>query len=225
MGQYYAAVILDEEGQPTHVTRPWDFNNGAKLMEHSWLKNDFVFAVETLLVNTEAPRRLVWAGDYADPEPGTETNLWHDTGVLEPYRPDVPALGEQYNWRNDEQVIERDPEIRPNAWPVIMPRVESYPFLVNWDKKLYIDKREVGDPDDEGWTLHPMPLLTAEGCGRGGGDYRGEDDWVGSWARDHLMLMASIPQGFSQLVFYSRSSKGGGSMIYCGPQPKRKRRR
>lgn len=200
MGQYYVAVILSEDGEPTHVTRSWDFNSGAKLMEHSWLNNQFVAAVETLLV-AEAPRRVVWAGDYADPEPGAG-NLYDLTDGLEPYRPDVAGLGHQIGWRKDTntRVVEIDPKITANAWPVIVPRLESHPFLVNWDKRQYVDKREV-PADGEGWRIHPLPLLTVEGNGRGGGDFRGEDKIVGSWARDHISLANHAPEGFTELVF------------------------
>lgn len=199
MGQYYVAVILDEDNTPTYVTRSWDFNNGAKLMEHSWLKNEFVAAVETLLV-AEAPRRVVWAGDYADPEPFDRPNLYTQADELEPYRPDVAGLGQQIGWRNGKAVYEIDPEIKANAWPVIIPRTEAYPFLVNWDKKLYVDKRNV-PADAEGWIVHPLPLLTVEGNGRGGGDYDGEEDIVGSWARDHISLATHAPHGFTELPF------------------------
>ena len=205
MGQYYVAVVLDEDGTPTHVARSWDFNNGAKLTEHSWLGNDFVAAVETLLV-AEAPRRVVWAGDYADPEPGAG-NLYDLTDGLEPYRPDVAGLGHRVAWRNDEAVIEIDPAIKANAWPVIVPRAESHPFLLNWDKRLYVDKRKVPAVkprwSEREWSLHPLPLLTVDGNGRGGGDFDGDDPAgiVGSWARDHISLSNHAPIGFEELVF------------------------
>jgi hypothetical protein len=198
MGQYYVAVILDEDGGPTHVTRSWDFNSGAKLMEHSWLQNRYVAAVETLLV-AEAPRRVVWAGDYADPEPDA-SNLYDLTDGLEPYRPDVTGLGQRSAWRKETHVTEIDPEITANAWPVIVPRLESHPFLVNWDKRQYVDKRTVPAGGD-GWRIHPLPLLTVEGNGRGGGDFDGDGEVIGSWARDHISLSSHAPEGFAELVF------------------------
>lgn len=213
MGQYYVAVILDEDGKPTHATRSWDFDSGSKLMEHSWLPNEFVAAVETLLV-AEAPRRVVWAGDYADPEPdapegeaGTYDNLYARADALAPYRPDVAGLGHRRNWRDGKMVTEIDPEVEANAWPVIVPRLESHPFLVNWDKRQYVDKRKVPSvkPQWSEWeqTIHPLPLLTADGNGRGGGDFDGDDPAgiVGSWARDHISLSNHAPDGFTELVF------------------------
>jgi hypothetical protein len=42
--------------------------------------------------------------------------------------------------------------------------------------------------------LHPLPLLTAEGNGRGGGDYDGPNmDMVGTWARDVISMENEAP--------------------------------
>lgn len=44
-------------------------------------------------------------------------------------------------------------------------------------------------PENNGWTVHPLPLLTAEGNGRGGGDYHEQNpdiELVGTWARDSI---------------------------------------
>jgi hypothetical protein len=47
-------------------------------------------------------------------------------------------------------------------------------------------------------------LLTCEGNNRGGGDFRGESDLVGSWARDTISIesrKADIPKGYTELIF------------------------
>ena len=60
-------------------------------------------------------------------------------------------------------------------------------FLVNVDKKEYVDLWDLTTIDE--LTLHPLPLLTAEGNGNGGGDYHGIDNhYVGTWARDYIKL-------------------------------------
>ena len=66
MGQYYKAVFLNENHKPIASVTSYDFGSGAKLMEHSWMKNPFVRFVEKQLMTT--PQRLVWGGDYADNE-------------------------------------------------------------------------------------------------------------------------------------------------------------
>lgn len=243
MGQYFIPVILDEDGQVEYSMLCYDFDSGAKLMEHSWIDNDFVAAFETLLL-AEAPRRVVWAGDYADPETnpdGTplvvkseyfvkgegEANLYHlaslkagdtqDGMGTKYYRPDMPGLGRTFagytnnDYKNGKPLFTVDPEVKANAWPTILPRIQTYPYLINWDKKVYVDKRRVpsvayGWTDGQKYTIHPLPLLTAEGNGRGGGDFRTEDAGgntalIGTWARDHISLGSTVPEGFEEIVF------------------------
>ena len=63
--------------------------------------------------------------------------------------------------------------------------VVSYTYIVNHTKKVYIKKND---------GLHPLPLLTAEGNGRGGGDYDGPNmDMVGTWARDVISMENKAP--------------------------------
>lgn len=61
-------------------------------------------------------------------------------------------------------------------------------LIVNRDKMQYIDLWNC--PDFVGWPAHPLALLTAEGNGRGGGDYDGTSiNLVGAWSRDSLYVM------------------------------------
>jgi hypothetical protein len=61
----------------------------------------------------------------------------------------------------------------------------SYTYLVNHTKKVYV-KKNAG--------LHPLSLLTAEGNGRGGGDYDGPNmEMVGTWARDVISMENEAP--------------------------------
>jgi hypothetical protein len=159
-----------------------DWKNGLKLMEHSWVGNKFVDAIVRDLVSR--PRRLVWAGDYADPEPGVLVNgdlatLYHyvyETVHLAPY------------------------QIKPADHD----RVYPARYLVNHDLKVFVDMKNLPE-DREGWQIHPLPLLTAEGNGRGGGDFGGHGgrhskDAVGSWARHEIsVLPASSWKRFESL--------------------------
>ena len=75
MGQYYSAVILKEDKiRVKHFLNPRCYNNGAKLMEHSWMKNSFVGAFESLLLHN--PLNIVWAGDYADNDDELDSNVY-----------------------------------------------------------------------------------------------------------------------------------------------------
>lgn len=67
-------------------------------------------------------------------------------------------------------------------------------YLVNHTKKLMLDcwgyLRDCMIKNENGWVLHPLPLLTALGNGRSGSDYQGiNEDKVGSWAWDMLEIV------------------------------------
>ena len=74
MGQYYAPVILKEnwkkEEQPVRASvKCYDFDNGAKLMEHSYVGNNFVKAAMLAITKFDTENKgvpFVWCGDYAD---------------------------------------------------------------------------------------------------------------------------------------------------------------
>jgi len=121
MGQYYNAVFLADKTSESDkefiraAIHSLMFENGMKLIEHSYIKNTFMTAVEYLLspLGIFYKTRLVWAGDYADPESGSQQNLNH-LSENKKYTPDLP---ENYC------------EI-----------MEAYNFIVNHTKKQYVTK-------------------------------------------------------------------------------------
>jgi hypothetical protein len=175
MGQYFKPAILDENNKVQSWSYSHDYDSGLKLMEHSWMKNPFVQAFEKQLSRGGDfyKSRVVWAGDYADEEPGVKVI---DEG--KEYDANIYALC------NDENKI--NPKVTST---------EDYPYIVNHTKKVFVDKNKV--PDSDGWRIHPLPLLTAEGNSRGGGDYhtQNEDEvaLVGSWARDVISIEKETP--------------------------------
>ena len=162
MGQYYYPIILSADGKIVVWMNAGHYRNGLKLMEHSFVGNNFVSTFEYGL-SPEGPfhkSRVVWAGDYADKEPGKEENLHNmcdDFNVIKPAEKDTT----------------------------------KYRYVVNHTKKLFVDKSKIADYD--GRKLHPLPILTAEGNGLGGGDYRGPSPLVGSWARDIISVEETAP--------------------------------
>lgn len=165
MGQYFTAIILKprEENKQDKILKaysPLDFGNGSKLMESSWIGNNFDNFVETQLFMN--PQRLVWAGDYADEEPNGQ-NL-HDIG---------------YKMRTT----------KGNAYT---DGLLDDCYVVNHDKKQYYKRPEYNEDE---WTINPLPILTSEGNGNGGGDYFGEDcsEMVGAWARDVIEVTSVKP--------------------------------
>ena len=168
MGQYYKPIILEEKSEHDAETidRWWlacDFDNGSKLMEHSWIGNDFVAEVEHYLINNLS--RLVWAGDYADNE---------EDGVI----PDTNLY------------IRCERQDKQNPTSGLDTRETDGMFVINHDKKEYYIRPAY---DKNEWQVNPLPILTSEGNGRGGGDYRGEEELVGSWARDHIEYSQENP--------------------------------
>jgi hypothetical protein len=167
MGQYYNACMIDADGKILMWMHPYNYRNGAKLTEHSIVGNPFVNTFEFALSPGQRfhKTRVVWAGDYADPEEGTDSNLHQ--------------MCDEYT-----MVVCKTKSTR------------EFPFLVNHTKKLYVKCHKFLNGQ-----LHPLPILTAEGNGRGGGDYKSDSPLVGSWARDILSIEKEAPEGFEDLPF------------------------
>lgn len=71
-----------------------------------------------------------------------------------------------------------------------------YPIIANHCKRCFVDKREV-----EG-EIHPLPLLTMETEGGGGGDYRGiNEHLLGIWARDVISVEKEAPEGYEKVAY------------------------
>jgi hypothetical protein len=171
MGQYYYPIILSADGKIVVWMCAHNYGNGLKLLEHSYLGNNFVSTFEFGL-SPEGPHhksRVVWAGDYADADPDQENNLYQ---MCDEYTMIVPQ--------------EKDTTI--------------YRYIVNHSKKQFVDKMACKAGEEE-MKYHPLPLLTCEGNGRGGGDYRRESPLIGSWARDIISVEEVTPLDFEELMF------------------------
>jgi len=170
MGQYYKAILLDKEKQNViGWVSPYQYDSGSKLMEHSWMKNEFVKSFENMIYKNPMP--VTWCGDYADAVDGSEDGdnfygLCEDKTNLTP----TTELGEHKSR-----------------------------YVINHDTLEYVDKTKV--PNKDGWQIHPLPLLTAEGNGRGGGDFRGESELVGLWSRNIISVSEELPEGYTELEF------------------------
>ena len=153
---------------------PHAFSNGVKLTEHAYAVSK---TVQTAIFHLSPEghfyrTRLVWAGDYADPEPDDYIPRSEDHGECKTL---------------DSRAYDQ-PE---KCLSVARKTTDTYIYFVNHDKQEYVDLRPFGNGP------HPIPLLTAEGNGRGGGDYRGNGrEFVGIWARDVVSVDKEIPEGF-----------------------------
>lgn len=115
------------------------------------------------------PSRLVWCGDYAD-EFKNEDISYKD--ICNSNGVGVNSVSFSY----------------------------AHKYFVNHDKKLYIDlDKYIVKSNEDDWIINPIPLMTAQGNGRGGGDYHKENpnsDKVGEWTWDLISIEDSIPQGY-----------------------------
>lgn len=173
MGQYY---------RPTNITKgesiyPHDYGNGLKLMEHSYIGNNFVNTVEQLLLTDWSGDEIVWAGDYADEETGGE-NL--------------------YTMYRENTVKPEEEEER-----------KMYRYIVSLTSKEYVDMEVViASEENVAWVhkgekirIHPLPLLLADGNGRGGGDYHSSfnSENVGRWAKERIVLADEVPADYVEI--------------------------
>ncbi len=215
MGQYYKAVFLAENKKPIANVSSYDFGSGAKLMEHSWAKNPFVRFVEKQLM--VAPQKIVWAGDYADEEnPNTltpaeikeladEKSEYWNSKVLKEKGVNLYSLSDTVGKLIYHESVENKYD---HEYKSIAPLTAKY--LVNHDKKEFVDKTKT-PKDNDGWAVHPLPLLTCEGNGRGGGDFyinpekkQGNVKLIGTWARDRIGVVSKksdIPKGYKEIIF------------------------
>lgn len=181
MGQYYKCVILKNDWKETNepvraALSSYDFDNGAKLMEHSYVHNKYVSAFMHLIHELDTDRSglpCVWCGDYADTF-ATEglpmiERINHDTQESELVG-GFQAYDEACNWMNEYD------DNKSNEYLDVIELVKDAPkhyynYIINHTKKQYV---EVPKYDKTKWQIHPLPILLSDGSGRGSGDYNDE---------------------------------------------------
>lgn len=190
MGQYYRAYV-ESENQKGFV-ESWDFDNGMKLMEHSWVGNEYCNAVMYLIEDN--PMRVGWVGDYS------KDCAKYGGGQ------NCPADIYDFCWggSEDEDLARKLIPEPPDNF--LCDREHEYKnksgtgYLVNHDTGQYVDLDKymlTNEPADKEWggIPHPLPLLTCVGNGMGGGDYHSGRafDMVGAWFGDVLEYTKDKP--------------------------------
>ena len=184
MGQYYRPILGDQYGLNCKVFDRTVDNEYtfAKLLEHSWWLNSFVDSFSEFLYNE--PSRVCWVGDYAD-EPD-DFDFPNCSAFYVPCYKEV--WGETVSTIS---IVSTDFSIDGK-------------FLLNHDTKQFIDLNEYKklSKDKRCWVIHPLPLLTAVGNDRGGGDFHyGNTGYenVGIWAWHLLSFADKPPKDFSKI--------------------------
>lgn len=147
---------------------------GLKLMEHSYIGNQLCRAMEYLLSTEYAGCPVVWGGDYGDDVFVSENPQNGESETINAYglgtsltNATFAKLPAKRKWRN--------------KWNR---------YLINHDTHEYV---KIPQMKKDKWQIHPLPLLTANGNGRGGGDFRGEDERIGMWCGHHLSVANELP--------------------------------
>ena len=163
MGQYFRPCVLRKNYKLATKSNmvlaslsSYAFNNGSKLMEHSYIGNSYVKNASALIGDDSEffGYPFAWVGDYADKINGK--SLY-----------DFAREIEDETYKELKHIL----------------TTPTYKYIVNFTKKEYV---EIAEYDENIWQVHPLPLLTAVGNGRGGGDYGLYSKRVGRWAFDRI---------------------------------------
>lgn len=182
MGQYYRPVILkkswrknDKPVAATLLCYDYRFEDGwgigAKLMEHSYVGNALVEEMVGLLGTKFKGYPFVWVGDYADKKKVNGKNT------------DIYTAANRFIWKDIDGECEEKSSAYMNLWNTKHFYRNDFKYLVNYDRKEYC---VIPKSDPENYVIHPLPLLTSSGNGRGGGDYGLSDKRVGRWAYNSI---------------------------------------
>jgi len=201
MGQYYTPLIISVDKQITTL-RSFDFGSGMKLTEHSWIGNELVNAVYSLIFGK--PKKVAWIGDYAMDDYYASKDAYTKAMPLEEFEHFYTAA-----WGEDAKRMPSKQFTRKGL--NLLAHDTKGTYLINHSKKAFISLEEyirgstVKGGVFEGYCLNPLPLLTACGNGRGGGDYHREHTGytdVGTWAFDLLEYSEMKPFDYYQAEYH-----------------------
>lgn len=201
MGQYYIPLVIADSGD-MYTLHSHDFDNGLKLIEHSWIGNNFVNAVVSLI--NKKPCKVAWIGDYSNEYVGD---------VYEKLPAEDFAIYYNAAWDEKDRYKLSSKDFNHAETSLIDDSVSGV-YLVNHTQHIYLDLGEYiamnicKSGDWEGYCVNPLPLLTACGNGRGGGDYNyhakvGIED-VGTWAFDVIEFTDEAPDGYENVMYEFR---------------------
>ena len=159
MGAYYQAVIDKEKRYST-----WEStNDGAKLMEHSYMFNDYVNGV--LNMTDGKSFKLDWLCDYHEAE-DAEDYTWSTTKECKKFH------GKEYLGFAPGYILNHTKECYIDNIQLISLYYTHNPSSYN------------------GFYIHPLPILcNSDREAQGGGDFNKEDIRRGTWRNDDLQIL------------------------------------
>lgn len=198
MGQYYKALIIKEKtlrktnkygvmDSPNCMAisaTPYDYNNSYKLMEWSYIGNEFL---DTVLAQFKRPcndtrkKLLAFVGDYSEFEE-------HVTlpDELNDYRYEIRAAHDAvWNKYGEKAMRKKDLERTLDLC-----RDERKWYAIDRTGKEYVKLFDLPNAwKDWSGKINPVGILCATSNGMGGGDYRGvNEDMAGRWAFHDIVV-------------------------------------
>ena len=176
MGQYYLAYI--KRGNSIKVfdncvkykdgTTEY---NGLKLMEHSWSKNSVVANVFQNL-KTYGKAHVCWVGDYFNEDDCYQVNC-SDKEM-------VRKIGNRV-WKGKRNIFPKEED------DLYM----EHQVIVNHTKKVFIncDRYLKCSTQNNGWCVHPLPLLTCSASHSAGSYYGVNKHLCGTWFNDVIEVV------------------------------------
>lgn len=170
MEQYFRAVLRKDHLINWRRYSTEEVKCYPQMKDQAFMDCRYTALIKGLLFQT--PAHVLWAGSLADPEPDKERNMYEGA---------------------------RAKRLRPlQSIPYTRDVFSRMHYLVNHTKKQFLDYAAVLK-DSSGNRLDPLPILTAEGNGRGQGDYYGLNrELAGTWARDIISIEETIPEGYDE---------------------------
>lgn len=195
-------AIIDTDGI-TKTIYSHDFDNGLKLMEHSWIGNEFVNAIYSCILDN--PLRVAWIGDYSDEFDDLNPESYHLGMTLEDFKVYYDAV-----WGDKSTRIPKS-SFSPADISLVDAKTKKH-YLINRDLGIFLDmgkyikRATVTKGNMKGWCINPLPLLTACGNNRGGGDFypgraKAGYEHVGIWAFHKLEYSKTKPVGFEEVEY------------------------
>ena len=178
MGQYYSAY-LEKSGRKDE----YEVYSGSKLMEIAIYDEEYMTFIMSRLI--DSPRLVAFIGDYA-----------RDVGdAFGPFSHRDYIVRYNRTWKDDNYRTKTVSEDELKKTDEEYGKIVSESFILNNTKGVYIDMGRYALSSWRDWKgrlIHPLPLLTACGNGRGCGDY---EVWsallmekVGTWAFDEITV-------------------------------------
>jgi hypothetical protein len=170
MGQYYKAVFLSNNSKVIGWT---ESNGGLKMMEHAFHDEPVVEFIQEQIYNK--PSKIVWAGDYEDEIITVHT---HDN--------------KEYKTNHYGLVSNNG-----NSLSNLITKIgANYKYIINWDKKEYVDKTKCPPNNSNGWQANPLSLLT---CTDPDAFNQGQNEYTGSWMKNSISISDKFPKSFKEI--------------------------